>query len=343
METILYLAHTEIDGTLCKAALETLSAAVTLTQNLQDATLTIGLIGADIKNAADSIADAPAQSFIGIEGADFSAPRYCSDAVAVEKLGKTANATLIIAPGTSRFSRSVPGAVFRLNGRTDTHTTAFDVSGDSLKIQRWYYRQRMLATLSRTQRPWGLLIDSGVFPIWEGSGGTAELEIIDAQLSDGNKRTEVVGIEAPSTDTETIRPDAETLFVAGAGWMKKQADGSSHVKEAEKIILEFLNHTQASLGSSKSLVDQTGEGVEVISFLSHLNQIGQTGTTPRHQKGLATCCHGEEPHTIGWRFIQERRAINTDPNCGWAQGKADVVYVADAFEVMQKVNELLDS
>jgi len=56
---------------------------------------------------------------------------------------------------------------------------------------------------------------------------------------------------------------------------------------------------------------------------------------------LATCCHGEEPHVVGWRFINERRAVNTDPNCGWAQGKADVVYVADAFEVMQKVNALL--
>jgi len=67
----------------------------------------------------------------------------------------------------------------------------------------------------------------------------------------------------------------------------------------------------------------------------------QAGATPRHPKGLSTCCHGEEPHTVGWRFIAERRAINLDPNCGWARGKADVLYVADAFTVMTKVNELL--
>jgi len=35
------------------------------------------------------------------------------------------------------------------------------------------------------------------------------------------------------------------------------------------------------------------------------------------------------------------RAISLDPNCGWARGKADVLYVADAFAVMGKVNELL--
>ncbi len=79
----------------------------------------------------------------------------------------------------------------------------------------------------------------------------------------------------------------------------------------------------------------------MLSFMTHLNQVGQTGSTPRHPKGLATCCHGEEPHVVGWRFIKERRAVNLDPNCGWAQGKADVLYVADAFQVMAKVNELL--
>jgi electron transfer flavoprotein alpha subunit len=44
---------------------------------------------------------------------------------------------------------------------------------------------------------------------------------------------------------------------------------------------------------------------------------------------------------VGWRFVNGRRAVNLDPNCGWARGKADVLYVADAFTVMRKVNALL--
>jgi len=133
------------------------------------------------------------------------------------------------------------------------------------------------------------------------------------------------------------------LFVAGAGWTKKQKDGHAHIGDASKLIQEFLSTAKASLGSSKSLVDIQSEGQETLSFMSHMNQVGQTGSTPRHPKGLATCCHGEEPHAVGWRFINERRAVNLDPNCGWAQGKADVVYVADAFEVMTKVNALLNA
>ena len=39
--------------------------------------------------------------------------------------------------------------------------------------------------------------------------------------------------------------------------------------------------------------------------------------------------------------ISERRAVNLDANCGWAHGKADVLYVADAFEVLEELNSLL--
>jgi electron transfer flavoprotein alpha subunit len=154
-------------------------------------------------------------------------------------------------------------------------------------------------------------------------------------------RTEVTGIRAPKQDEQTIRPDAKLLFVAGAGWTKKQPDGEVHGEEAAKLILDFLRASGASLGSSKSLVDQGGEGNSVLPFLTHLNQVGQTGSTPRHPKGLSTCCHGEEPHVVGWRFVGERRAISLDANCGWTRGKADVVYIADAFQVMAKVNGLL--
>ena len=148
-------------------------------------------------------------------------------------------------------------------------------------------------------------------------------------------------LEGASPNSGTIRPDAKLLFVAGAGWTKKQPDGKTHAPEAGELILSFLRLSDSSLGSSKSLVDQSSDGTPVLAFLTHMNQVGQTGSTPRHPKGLATCCHGEEPHVVGWRFIGDRRAISIDPNCGWARGKADVVYVADAFQVMERLNAIL--
>lgn len=341
METILFIAHTEADGTLAKPALEALGAAKSLNAALAESKLLVGFVGESIASAANQIASCGAAKFLGVSGTDFAQARYATDTTAAEALCKAAQATLVIAPATSRFNRCLAGVAQRVGGRADTHVAGFSGQDGKVTITRWYYRQRMEGNLTRTQRPWFILIDPGSQPAWSGAAGTASVENIAVTLADSAKRTTVIDFRAPAVDAQTIRPDAQLLFVTGAGWTKKQADGQTHVPEAEKLILGFLKLTRASLGSSKSLVDLGGEGQAVLSFLSHMNQIGQTGSTPRHLKGLSTCCHGEEPHTVGWRFINERRAISLDPNCGWARGKADVLYVADAFTVMKKVNELL--
>ncbi len=341
METILVLAHTENDGSLAKPVREALHAAATLPKSLAGSKLVVGLIGENVQTAANSIAASPVTKYFGVTGAEFSQSRYATDAAAAEAICKAAQATVIVAPATSRWARVLPGVAQRLGGRADTHVTGMASSDGKISVSRWYYRQRMEGVSTRTQRPWIIGIDPGSQTACDCGAGTASVEMVAVNLTDASKRTTVVGIREPKADTQTIRPDAQLLFVTGAGWTKKQADGQTHLPEAEKLILGFLKQSRASLGSSKSLVDQSGEGQAVLPFLSHLNQVGQTGATPRHAKGLSTCCHGEEPHTVGWRFIGERRAVNLDPNCGWARGKADVLYVADAFAVVAKVNELL--
>jgi electron transfer flavoprotein alpha subunit len=338
MDNIVFLAHTDETNALPKTALESLTVAIELAANL-NATLTVALFGAEIQAAANVIATCGATRFLGVSGADFAQPRYATDAAACEALCRAANASLVIAPSTSRLARVLPGIAHRLNGCVDTHITAVALNDGAPLATRWFYRQRIEASLQRTTHPWLLLLESGSRPAWHGQGGTANVENIAVSLP--AIRTHVTGIRAPKAGEQTIRPDAKLLFVAGAGWTKKQADGHSHAAEAELLILGFLRASQASLGGSKSLVEQSGDNQTVLRFMTHLNQVGQTGATPRHPKGLSTCCHGEEPHVVGWRFITERRAINLDPNCGWARGKADVLYVADAFQVMAKVNQLL--
>ncbi len=334
MEKILLLAHTETDGALAKPALEALSAALSL-----GGELTIGLVGATVEPAAGQIAGAGAVRILAVCGDAFAAPRYATDAAAAEALARASGAALVLAPATSRWSRAIPGAAFRLNGRVDTHATNLALRNEVPAVTRWFYRQRMEAVLTRTQRPWFVLLDAGCCEPWSGVPGTATVEMVPLQAP--ATRTTVTGVRSPKTGEQTIRPDAKLLFVAGAGWTKKQSDGAVHGVEAESLILGFLRAAQASLGSSKSLVDMSGEGEAVLNFMSHLNQIGQTGATPRHAKGLSTCCHGEEPHVVGWRFVTQRRAVNLDANCGWARGKADVLYVADAFAVMRDVNRLM--
>ncbi|MFC1525430.1 electron transfer flavoprotein subunit alpha/FixB family protein [Candidatus Latescibacterota bacterium] len=341
MEKVLFLASVESDGSLSRGSLETLSAAADVAASLPDSALVVGLIGDDVQAAADAVAACGAEKILGVSGADFGVSRYATDAAAAAALIQASEASVVVAPQCQRLARALPGVAQRLEGRIDTQVTGLSCDGGQLHIQRWYYRQRMVAHLRREQRPWLLLIASGVYGAWSGDAGSAAVEAVTPQLGDGERRTQVKGMQAATADAQTIRPDADILFVAGAGWTKKQADGAAHTKEAEELILGILEKASASLGSSKSLVEQSGEGQDVLPFMSHMNQVGQTGATPRHPKGLATCCHGEEPHVVGWRFINDRRAVNLDANCGWAHGKADVLYVADAFEVLAALNAIL--
>lgn len=335
MENILLLLHVDDGGSLPKAAFESVSVALDLSKSL-GAGLSLGIIGAEAQAAAESLSATGAR-LLAATGPEFAHGRYATDAAASEALCKASAATIVLAPASSRFNRALPGVAHRLGGCVDTHITGLDANG-TLTVTRWYYRQRVEAQLQRNARPWFLLLESGTRPAWQGAAGAATVEQIAVAIT---SRTTVKGVRAPKLDEQTIRPDAKLLFVAGAGWTKKQPDGQVHGAEAEHLIKTFLSATGASLGSTKSLVDQAADQQSVLGFMSHLNQVGQTGSTPRHAKGLSTCCHGEEPHVVGWRFIAERRAVNLDPNCGWARGKADVLYVADAFKVVEQLNAIL--
>ncbi len=340
MESILVLTHAdETNSALTKTSLEAITAGLDLAARLS-APLTIGIVAADPTNLSKGLPCA----VLTVSGEAFAQPRYATDAAACEALCRAAEATIVLAPGSSRFARVAASVAHRLNGLIDTHITNLNVGAisgtDTIEATRWFYRQRVEAVLTRDSRPWFLLLDAGTHAPFA-AANAAQPAITEVAVNLPTFRTTVTGIRAPKQDEQTIRPDAKMLFVTGAGWTKKQPDGQTHVPEASDLILGFLRLTGASLGSSKSLVDQGGEGNSVLPFLTHLNQVGQTGATPRHAKGLSTCCHGEEPHVVGWRFIADRRAISLDPNCGWSRGKADVVYVADAFPVIAKVNELL--
>jgi len=98
--TVLYLAHTECDNTLHKSALEALAAAKALADGM-GAALAVGVIGADIAAAADSIGGCGA-TFYGVSGADFADGRYSSDMAAAEAIAKACSAEIVVAPFLSR-------------------------------------------------------------------------------------------------------------------------------------------------------------------------------------------------------------------------------------------------
>src|SRR5579862_974175 len=168
MEIILLLAHMEAGGTLARSAREALHVAADLHKSLTGSKLVVGLIGENVQTAADSIAAGPAMKYFGVTGKDFGQSRYATDAAAAEAICKAAQATLVVAPATLRWNRTLPGVAQRLGGRVDTHVTGVSSTpAQGVGVNRWYYRQRMEAGLQRAQRPWFLLIDPGSQPACE--------------------------------------------------------------------------------------------------------------------------------------------------------------------------------
>ena len=122
MDNILFLAHTEADGTLNKAALEALSSAVELKQAL-NGTLDVALYGAQIQPAANSIAACGATRFLAVSGEAFGTARFATDAAACEALVRASGATIVIAAATSRNARVMAAVAHRVGGCVDTHVT----------------------------------------------------------------------------------------------------------------------------------------------------------------------------------------------------------------------------
>jgi electron transfer flavoprotein alpha subunit len=160
MEKILCLLHTEPDGSLARAGREALAAAMRLAGSL-GAPVTVGLVGGEVRAAADAIAACGAQRFLGVAGPEVAQPRYASDAAAAEAVCRAAEPSLVLAPATSRWLRALPGVAFRLNATVDTHACSVAPADGTIRVGRWLYRQRIEASLERDQRPWVVLLDPG--------------------------------------------------------------------------------------------------------------------------------------------------------------------------------------
>ena len=120
----------------------------------------------------------------------------------------------------------------------DTHVTAL-VDRGAIEATRWFYRQRIEAVISRDARP-VVPARSTLAPTrpFAGVPGVAQIEAIAVTLPDhSHQRRRLPFAHARHSNHP---PRRAVLFVAGAGWTKKQPDGQIHVAEAGEQILSFL-------------------------------------------------------------------------------------------------------
>ena len=132
------------------ASLEAVTAGKELASRLS-AALTIGIVAVDATSSAAAIGSA-ASRVLAVSGEAFAQARYATDAAACEALYRAAEATVVLAPSSSRFARVAAGVTHRLGGVIDTHISAIGGSA-SIEATRWFYRQRIEAVLSAREAP----------------------------------------------------------------------------------------------------------------------------------------------------------------------------------------------
>ena len=175
---------------------------------------------------------------------------FSKDVPAIAAAVGSSGADIVLLPGNSRVKRAAAAAAMRAGAEIDTNVVDLEVADGKPVARRWVYRQRILTTFSRAARPWVIVTDPSLFGEICAKAGAEVCEFADA--GQGATRTTVNGVEnAGSCGESTIKPDANLLFVAGAGWTKKQADGALHFDEAAATITGFL----AKSGPTTSWMD----------------------------------------------------------------------------------------
>ena len=209
METILFLAHTEADGSLAKPALEALAAAQVASAAAGDARRRAGRRGRRSPPPTRSPPAAP-RAFLGVVGRRLrpAALRHR------RRRRRSARAAPPAPPSSSRpppraGRAPCPASPTALGGRVDTHVTGISARTARRRSRRWYYRQRMEGVLQRTQRPWVILLDPGCQPGLDGRrAGTATVEAVRRRRCPTRRAPTVC--RRPGAREPTRRPSGPT-------------------------------------------------------------------------------------------------------------------------------------
>ncbi len=244
MESILVLTHADESGAaLSKGSLEAVTAGMELAARL-GAELTIGIVAKHATKPAAQVAGA-AKRLLAVQGEAFAQARFASDAAACEALCRAAQATLVIAPESSRFARVMAAVAHRVSGVIDTHiatlahTLRRSAERKRLKRRGGFTGSALRRSLTAKSGRGSCCWMRARTRLMRAMGQQAQPDEIAITAELPEMRTQVTGFRAPKQGEQTIRPDAKLLFVAGAGWTKKQPDGQIHVARSGRADSEF--------------------------------------------------------------------------------------------------------
>ena len=315
--------ETNVDGSAKNVGIELLNPGRDMA-NKQGGSLTAIVIGNNTEAAVNDAAAHGADKIIVVEGEEYA--HYSTDAYAtalctlVEKYGPTS----MLIGATSNGRDLGPRISCRLKTGLTADCTALDIDEESGNVAwtRPAFGGNLMATiLCPDHRPQLGTVRPGVFKKPESSEPTAEIIREDIHIPASDIRTQVLELIQEMNGEEVDLEGAEIIVSGGRG--VGGPDGFAPIRELAKTL-------NATVGASRAAVDS--------GWISHAQQVGQTGKTVGRKLYIACGISGAIQHLAGMSSSDCIVAINKDPDAP-IFNVADYGLVGDLFEILPILTE----
>ena len=213
---------------------------------------------------------------------------------------------------------ALPRAAARVGAAYLSDVTA--VHGER-RVTRSMYAGSVVATLETNEPVW-MTVRTALFEPARSSPHVAPVR--EPEPVPGDSRTRLLGREAPRDD----RPDLCRARVVVAGG--RGVGGAQHMH----LIESLADVLHGAVGASRAAVD--------AGYAPNALQVGQTGKTIAPDVYIAVGISGAIQHLAGIKDAGTIVAINKDPDAP-IFSVADIGLVGDLFEVLPRLNDLLES
>ncbi|SIS97686.1 electron transfer flavoprotein subunit alpha/FixB family protein [Alicyclobacillus vulcanalis] len=306
------------DGKLRQVALEALGAA---RQIADGGSIVTVVIGSQVQEAANELAQHPHDKVIAIEGESLA--NYDSEHfyLAVAPVLDEVKPDVVVLGHTASGRDLAPKLAAALDAPQISDIVSLDVQGSDVLFKRPIYAGKAFETKRVLATPYVVTVRPNNLAADAEQGGSVE---IDVRRFDepADVKTRVVHVEKKAS---TGRDLTEARVVVSGGRGVKSAEGF-------KPLYELADVLDAAVGASRAACD--------AGYCDYSLQVGQTGKVVTPDVYIACGISGAIQHLAGMSQSKLIIAINKDAEAPIFE-IADYGVVGDLFEIVPKLTEKL--
>ena len=213
------------------------------------------------------------------------------------------------------------GLTARLNAGVTMEVTKVNVQDGKLVAERPILQDSQIADVGYVEEPGIIISRLNAFDTSE-SGGTAEVEDVQVELSDWSTKAKMVK-RGEQRGADVNIEDANILVGGGRGLGKK---------ENFELAEQLADSMGGAVAATRAVVD--------AGWYPYAAQIGQTGKTVAPNLYLALGISGAIQHKVGMQNSENILAINKDQNAPIFEF-SDLGVVGDLHKIVPKLTEAI--